>query len=98
MPDLPRIPADNEDGVDIPSEQRPPCRFRVGDELVGGNLGFIFVLRVPPYWDYEFGGWLIVPGGAGVHESNFILASELENWDRHPDGLRSWWTRKEGST
>jgi len=95
---LPMVPADNEMGDDIALERRPPCRFKVGDEIVPAFYpDKPYVLRYPPYWDREFGGWLIVRGLIGIHESNFILASERGQWKPHADGLWSWWTKKEAA-
>jgi len=96
MTDLPRVAATNENGEDIAPENRPPCRVEVGDALLMAlRPGEPFVLRSAPFWDYEFQGWLISPGLIGVHESNYILASERDDWEPHAEGLWSWWTRKE---
>jgi len=94
MPDLPRVLADNEFGDNIPESTRPPCRFKVGDLLLHPGQEEPFTLTREPFWDREFGGWMLAPGMCGVHESNYILAEEADNWTPHLDGLWSWWERK----
>lgn len=92
---LPMAAADNENGNDIAATDRPEPRFKTGDVLMSAYRdGYPFRLRDSPCWDREFGGWLVAPGAIGVHESNFILASERGDWEPHPDGLWSWWTRR----
>jgi hypothetical protein len=92
--DAPRAPADNENGEDIMLDYRPAPRFNVGDKVIpAGYPDRVFTLVDASIWDYEFSGWLIFPGMIGVHECNFILESEREQWEPHADGLWSWWTR-----
>jgi hypothetical protein len=91
----PRTPAKNENGEDIAPELRPAPRFKAGDQVIGAHWPDKVLCSSEPYWDYEFSGWLIAPGLIGVHECNFILASEREQWEPHDQGLWSWWTRKE---
>ena len=96
LPDLPRVAATNEDSEDIAPENRPLPRFKIGDTLLMAlRPGEPFELESEPWWDYEFQGWLLSPGLIGVHESNYILASERDDWEPHVAGLWSWWTRKE---
>jgi hypothetical protein len=90
-----RRPADNENGEDIAPELRPAPRFKAGDEVIPALYPDRVMESSEPYWDYEFSGWLISPGFIGVHECNFILESEREQWEPHADGLWSWWTRKD---
>jgi len=90
-----RVPADNERGEDIPEKDRPAPRFKKEDNLIMASNQVHFTLTKEPFWDYEFQGWLVVPGLIGIHESNFILSSEWMDWEAHIDGLWSWWTRKE---
>jgi hypothetical protein len=90
---IPRTPADNENGEDIAPELRPTPRFQENDEVVPALYPERVLYASAPYWDYEFGGWLIAPGFIGIHECNFVLASEQAQWEPHAAGLWSWWTR-----
>ena len=94
--DYEEIPVDNELRQDIASDKRPKPRFKRGDRLISADAPYMFFeLKDNPFWLREFGGWvMIVPGCIGVHESNFILASEKDLWESHENGLWSWWTRK----
>ena len=99
LPELRRVQAGNENGEEIAPGERPPCRFEVGDRLIMAmRPEMSFVLGSAPYWDYEFGGWLLTPGLIGVHESNYIFAYERDKWEPHAGGLWSYWTRKEEGT
>lgn len=95
LPEKRRMESNNEHGKDIPENLRPPPRFKIGDVLVMAlRPDEPFTLDREPWWDYEFQGWLIAPGLIGVHECNYILASERDDWEPHADGLWSWWTRR----
>lgn len=97
LTNLPRSKANNEFGENIPKAQRPKPRFRKGQCIIhASNLDRVITLQSPPYWDYEFQGWLVAPGLIGVHECNFVLADEVTLWEPHNDGLWSWWTRVGG--
>lgn len=91
-----RVSADNECGEDIPENLRPQPRFKRGDVVLIPMYERPYEVD-EVYWDYEFGGWLVVLSGSciGVHESNFILAAEKDEWEPHKNRLWSWWTRKE---
>lgn len=91
-----RIAANNENGNDVPPDKRPKCRFKIGDTIVTIRNGEIrkFVVENEPYWDREFGGWLLSRGLIGVHESNFVHESEFKEWEFHANNLWSWWTKK----
>jgi len=89
------IKADNELGKDVKEEFRPKPRFKKGDILVSAYASQnAFELDRDPYWDIEFGGWLISPALIGIHECNFIKASEKDLWEPYPNGLWSYWKRK----
>jgi hypothetical protein len=94
---IPRSPANNELGENIAPENRPAPRFKIGDKLVSAYFpDHVMSLNDDPYWDYEFGGWLVAPGAIGVHESNFVLADEVDEWEPHAEEtLWSYWTKKE---
>jgi hypothetical protein len=89
------VKANNEMGDDVHPEDRPAPRFKKGDILLAAYaLHMPFELEQNSFWDREFQGWLIAPGFCGVHESNFILESEKDDWVPHEDGLWSWWERR----
>jgi len=70
-------------------------RFKVGDKvLIPHNGGLILREVLDVYWDKEFGGWLVCCCALGIHEQNFILESEKEDWVPHEHGLWSWWERE----
>lgn len=92
--DYKEVPAKNELGHDVPVDKRPASRFKKGDILSAAYAKEEFELQNNPHWDREFGGWLVHQNFLGIHESNFILASEKDLWDPHPNILWSWWTRK----
>ena len=78
------------------TENNSQCRFRVGDKVLVEINGKI-AEQVPHtiFWDKEFGGWMLACGHIGVHEQNFILVNERDQWTHHQaDGLWSWWERK----
>ena len=78
------------------TEQNSQCRFKVGDKVIISHNGE-YVEQIPHavYWDEEFGGWLLCCHLIGIHEQNYILASELDKWQHHEDGLWSWWEKQE---
>lgn len=91
----PRVRANNEDGEDIPPEHRPAPRFKAGDVVrIPIRPGQDIVIPTDARWDYAFSGWLVYPRAIGIHESNFVLASEVDEWEPHANGLWSYWTRK----
>jgi len=77
-------------------ETRP--RFNVGDHVLIPAFGEIKE-QVPHsvFWDEEFGGWLLACAVIGVHEQNYILASERDFWEPHEEGLWSWWILRESA-
>ena len=77
------------------TEQTTTPRFKVGDHVLIPAFGQIRE-QVPHaiYWDSEFGGWMLACAIIGVHEQNYILASERDLWEPHDDGLWSWWIRR----
>jgi hypothetical protein len=91
----PRTAANNENGEDIALELRPAPRFQENDGVIPASHPDRVLCASRPFWDYEFGGWLIAPGLIGIHECNFILETERAEWEPHAEGLWSWWTRKE---
>jgi hypothetical protein len=90
-----RYPEDNENGEDIAPADRPTPRFKDGDRVIAASRLDLDLVASDAQWDYEFSGWLIFPGAIGIHECNFILAKERDQWEPHFNGLWSWWTRKE---
>lgn len=74
-------------------------RFSVGQEVLWRYRGSELMRSSvkSTLWDREYGGWLVVTGSIGIHEQNFISATDYENyeWEHHENGLWSWWTRKE---
>ena len=76
------------------TEETTAPRFKIGDKLLIPAFGEIRE-QTPHavFWDAEFGGWLLACAAIGVHEQNYILASERDMWEPHDDGLWSWWTR-----
>ena len=92
----PRVSANNEMGENIAPEHRPPPRFRAVDVVrIACRPEQSIELQTNAYWDYEFGGWLVCPHLIGIHESNFVLEAEVDQWEPHANGLWSWWTKKE---
>jgi hypothetical protein len=81
---------------DVAPEHRPAPRFKAGDVVrIACKPELVIELDRDAYWDYEFGGWLVCPHLIGIHESNFVLESEVDQWEPHAgSGLWSWWTRK----
>lgn len=90
-----REKANNELGDDIPKEFKPLPRFKIGQKLRSAlHPNRVFTLDVKPFWDREFSGWMIAPGFIGIHESNFILAEEIDDWIPVSNGLWSYWIKK----
>ena len=76
------------------TEDNSSPRFKVGDTLLIPALGEIREqVSHTIFWDKEFGGWLVCCGCIGVHEQNYILASERDLWTPEDDGLWSYWTK-----
>lgn len=74
------------------------CRFNIGDKVLTPRNAKLLTMAIHTiFWDKSFGGWLVCPAGIGIHEQNFILESEHEQWEPHEDGLWSYWTRKEAT-
>ena len=80
------------------------CLFKTGDLIVipvkpQGEIEKRVVESM--FWDQGFGGWLINSTGesspnmtVGVHEQNYILFSEVSQWEPHEAGFWSYWTKK----
>lgn len=77
------------------TEKNSHCRFEIGDKVLIPNQGKkIECIPHAINWDKSFGGWLLHCHLIGVHEQNYILASERDLWKPHENGLWSYWTRK----
>ena len=80
---------------DDKTKENTSPRFKPGDKLLIPHNDEI-IPQVPHtiFWDKEFHGWLVCCNAIGVHEQNYILESEKDNWIPHEDGLWSWWEKK----
>jgi len=73
----------------------PAPRFKKGDQVLIPHGGAVLSQTVNSvWWDKSFGGWCVCTRAIGIHEQNYILAGERDQWEPHEEGLWSWWTKK----
>ena len=75
---------------------RPP-RFKAGDKVRPAFWPDKTFTVYGVNYDSFFGGWLVLveEQSLTLHEQNFILADEVDQWKPHKDDpYWSWWERK----
>lgn len=75
--------------------EKTPPRFAKGDMVAHPLRDYTLSIDIVGY-DEEFSGNMVgLRGGLiMIHESNFVLWSERNDWEPHAENLWSYWTKK----